>query len=648
MRTGQAAAPRAGRALAALFLGAAILLYPFAQALAEGRVALVLGNDQYHTLSDLPNAKNDAISIAENLEILGFDVLLGVNASKAKTEELLAAFYERTKSAESAVFYYAGHGIQVDGKNYLIPVDARINTADDVVPQTVQLNDLLAGLSESDAFKIVLLDACQNNPLPPDSGIMGDGLAPAPDLSGFLIGYATQPGKVAYDGAGRNSPYATALLAHMNTRGLEVLPMLSQVNHDVRATTGGGQIPYVQFSIKPEFYFYPGEAEQDGPEIRLWRLAAKHSDDELLQIYLERYPEGRYSQEARSLLTAATPVGVSAGDAAAAGIPEELLWSLATESRNRELIDYYLRRFPQGKYRIFAERLAKSLDEPAEDAGPELLCQRFATHPHDETATVSGVSLAKLSANADAAISACGKALQAHPDNPQYQALLARSYAAKGDIANAVRHYTPAAEAGNNRALVSLGLLYEAGQGVPRDPAKAVELYERAVAQQSDDGAINLAVALFEGRGVERNVRRAIELLTAASERGSARATYNLAVLAKDGVTGSPEDAPELFLRAARQGYPAGYYAAAALYDEGVGAPKSPDAAAENLLLALGTDNGETLEQLSAGASRWSRDTIKAMQQAFQESGYYDAAIDGLPGPKFSEALRLWRLLGPA
>ncbi|WP_210202875.1 caspase family protein [Hartmannibacter diazotrophicus] len=635
--------------MAAAFLLVAMLcgLEP---ARAAERVALVIGNSAYASLNTLPNARNDAEAIAGTLKHLDFEVLLGVDIGREEMRTTIDRFREIARGASIAAVYYAGHGIQISGKNYLVPTDAVIHSADDVVATTVRFDDLLAELGRLDAFKIVFLDACQNNPLSSELGAFPDGLAPPPDVSGFLIGYATQPGKVAYEGAGRNSPYATALLTRMTARGVEVLPMLSKVNQDVRAQTGGWQVPYVQFSIKPEFYFAPGGREETDPETRLWHLATQQNDQDLLGIYLQRYPEGRFAEDARSLMAKDIGSAPALADKARPSPPadaKEVLWSLIIDSRSRDLADLYLSRYPDGPHAGEARRLAASLvSDDVVSATPELLCERLATHPNDATANVSGVSLDRLARNADTAIAACAKAAERNDENAHYKALLARSYAAKGNVADAVANYQAAAAVGDTRALVSLGLLHEAGQGVPRDRAKAVSLYEEAVAKGSSDGAINLAVALYKGQGGTRDVPRAIELLKKASADGAARATYNLGVFAKDGIEGTPEEAAGLFVKAADQGYAAGAVSAAALYDEGAGVARSPETAADLLLRAVGTDDGETLEKLGSEARNWSPETIRRIQQRLADAGYYSAEVDGQPGPKFMAALRDWRLFG--
>ncbi|POF34537.1 caspase family protein [Roseibium marinum] len=614
------------------------------------RMALIIGNSNY-TSEKLPNARNDAESIATTLRTLDFDVRLVLDATRDRFLGEIEEFAEDTlrRNASVVLVYYAGHGVQLAGKNYFIPVDAHISDVDSLVDQSVQFDELLNLIGKSSSFKMIFLDACQNNPFQGRIDSVGVGLAPPPDVSGFLIGFATQPGKVAFDGAGKNSPYTSALLANMHAPGQEVLSVLAEVNRYVRKDTGGAQVPYVQFSVKPEFYFLPGEKAEQDVEVRLWKLAAQQADPELIDLYMQRYPEGRYAGEARTLLEKAGSnlAGLGTRNPKSRDTLEDEIWTNALASRNGSLLEYYIERFPNGRNLQQAKEIVTQI-APDDEANitPAELCRQFATHPNDATIIYRGVSLDRLAKNSAAATKACESAVRTFPEDPHYKALLARAYAAGGDTDRAIDFYKQAALAGNTRALVSLGLFYELGQGVPKNLATARALFEEAYSHGSTDGAINLAVSLYSGTGGARDVARAITLLEFASSEGAARATFNLGVFAKEGINKSAENAVAYFELAARQGYAEGALAAAAIYDEGFHTDKSPQKASELLLSALTTDNGEILSKVAADADSWSLDTIMAVQLRMKTAGYYDGALDGVPGPRFNRGLELWRLYG--
>src|SRR5579863_6959825 len=618
-----------------------------APALAETRIALVIGNGNYRAVPALTNPPNDAKDVAAELQSLGFKVTLGTDLDLVGMEGAIAEFAPAAAKADVSLFYYGGHGLQVAGRNYLIPVDAALHDEQDIEQQTVHFDEVMKAQAQGQGLHLVFLDACRTNPLKDASPAMhSDGLARVGDAAGFLIAYATQPDNVAYDGAGRNSPFAQGLLGHMATVGEDISSMMIDVRKDVIATTGGAQVPWENSSLTRQFYFAPGEAAQGSPETMLWQLGAGQKDPNLLHIYLDRYPEGAHVADARALVEEIGKKGAAAP--VAKEDVEDLLWGLAKSGRERPLVELYLARYPAGAHVQEAKVLLASLQDAKDaDAPAGILCQRFATHPRDATANFPGVDLTTLTRNAEAAIDACREAVAEHPNESHYVALLARAMAADGRRDEAISLYKRAAEAGDARAMVSLGLIYEAGDGLPKDVKAADDLYAKAAARGNADGAINLAVALMNGVGVDRDVPRAVTLLKGAAAVGSAIATYDLGVLADEGVNGDRSQALALFRQSASLGDPRGYLAAAILLDEGRGVGKDPAAAAEELLRGVAGDAGESFAQLTGKAASWSHDTLKAIEERLKTAGYYSGPIDGKGGAALAPALRQWRLLGP-
>ncbi|MGF9759330.1 caspase family protein [Microvirga sp. 0TCS3.31] len=624
--------------------------------MAERRVALVIGNGTYESLKPLRNPVNDAGDVASALKALGFEVMQGVNLNQLSMKDTLARFTRAAREADVSLFYYAGHGFQISSQNFLAPVDASLKTKDDVRHQTIDLRAILREFEGSPGVHLVFLDACRNNPLAASTDAaagLKDGLARIRNATGFLIAFATQEDKVAFDGGGRNSPFTQAVLSHMNTRGQDIASMMIAVRKDVIASTGGFQAPVEDVSLTSQFYFAPGSTVSASPETQLWQLAASTKDPELFRIYLDRYPEGAHVADVRALLnrevttTASRSSDPARSAPSAENLSEETLWELVRRSRMRSLVEFYLARNPQGRYASEARDLlmalpkAGSIDEPSEVA-----CERLATHPRDATANTAGVLFTELAKNADAAIVACRKAAAAHPEMPHYIALLARAMAASNHRDEAVRLYRDAAERGNLRAMVSLALILETGDGLPKDVKGAITLYERAAAAGSPDAAVNLAVALIKGAGIKRDVKRAVDLLERASRDGSAIATYNLGVLTQDGIAGAPSAALGYFQKAADLGDPRGYLAAAILLDEGRGVAKNPSEAARMLLQGVATDSGEALSQITLRSSNWAKETVRAVQSHLKQSGYYSGPITGQGSPAFSTALRRWRNVG--
>ena len=228
------------------------------------RVALVIGNGAYRggEIAELANPGNDARAVAGKLRGLGFAVVQGLDLDEdafwAKVEEFAA----RTKGAEAALLFYAGHGVQVDGENYLIPVDAgSLESKADLRRATLKLDDVLEMMGGEK--NLVFLDACRNNPLGRGLRSRGNGqgmAAVSVESLGreFLIAYAAAKGQTAADGEGGNSPYTQALLKHLGTPGVSVDDMLTKVTREVAALTGRKQIPWKNSSLEELFYFAPG------------------------------------------------------------------------------------------------------------------------------------------------------------------------------------------------------------------------------------------------------------------------------------------------------------------------------------------------------------------------------------------------------
>ena len=612
--------------------------------LAEKRLAFVVGNSAYENVGSLDNPINDALDISVALEGLGFDVILGSDVDRVQMHEAIARFAGAAKFADVVMFYYAGHGFQVSGENFLVPVDADLNSINDLQTQTIPLTDILGAMENSPGLKLVVLDACRDNPFGVGLETMpgaGNGLARVGTSANFMFVYATQPDNVAYDGTGRNSFFTEAMLDHIYTPGQDISELMISVRRDVLAATGGRQVPWENSSVTRSFRF-DNSPETVSEETLLWQVAAKERDGNLMQLYVDRYPQGAHVADVTAFLDTGENTRSLGGRAEEKEPEAERLWTLARRSRMRPLLEFYLERYPSGANFQDVERLL-ALIPRAEDATPAGVCQRLATHPRDATASTSGSSFDRLRQNALTAIQACAAAAAQSPDLPHLTALLARATAASGDLERAVQLYTIASDRGDLRAMVSLAQLTERGNGVPQDLNAALMLYERAAKAGSADAMINLAITLFEGTQVPQNASRAIILLRRAADGGSAKALFNLGVLAQDNAVGEPADALGYFQRAAKDGEIQGYQAAAILLDEGRGVPRDPMKAANMLLRGVAEDSGGLLEHLTKSTKDWSRDTIVEVQKRLKAAGYYVSAIDGLPGPNFTGSLTRWR-----
>jgi uncharacterized caspase-like protein len=333
-----------------------------ASALVEGKkVALVIGNSAYAHAVTLPNPVSDSKLIGETLRKAGFSVIDGSDLNKVDMGRLLDEFTEAAYDADVAVVYYAGHGLQVDGRNYLIPIDAELQKAAQLQTRTIPVDDVLAALPPDPAVGVIILDACRDNPLARTlaaalpvsrSSSMGAGLAPVlangvtHDAGGLLIAYATDPGAVAYDGKEAHSPYTTALAKHLTTPGLEIQSALTRVRAEVSEVTAGAQRPWHNASLAREVFIGGNAPEAKSPppqgaiastpqstgesgvdwtvEQKLWDEASKRNTIAHYELYLSEFPEGRFASIARLNLDQLKEAGAvqtaSAGTTGEAGL----------------------------------------------------------------------------------------------------------------------------------------------------------------------------------------------------------------------------------------------------------------------------------------------------------------------------------------
>jgi tetratricopeptide (TPR) repeat protein len=239
------------------------------------RVALVIGNGAYKAAGALENPAKDAGAIAKSLKTMGYEVSEGIDLNRADMTKLIGTFLRNATNAKIAVLFYAGHGIQIDGKNYLLPVDARIANGAELTADMTDLDTILAGLDDQIRTNIVILDACRDNPTAESvtkvagvsrSVAVRSGLAAPAGLgkgatlgAGTLLAFATAPGQVALDGDGDNSPFSAALSRHISTPGLEIQQVLTRVRAEVVAATKSKQVPWSNSSLLGEVFLVGGK-----------------------------------------------------------------------------------------------------------------------------------------------------------------------------------------------------------------------------------------------------------------------------------------------------------------------------------------------------------------------------------------------------
>lgn len=323
MRMNHAGAKRSAASFIAIFTIMLACLTSPLPAAAEERVALVIGNSAYERLPQLKNPSNDSADIAKSFERLGFNVTLVQNASFEQFRHALLDFGRAASGADMAVLYYAGHGIEVAGENWVLPVDTAPAREADVSTDAIALRQVMLSVSNAKTLGLIILDACRNNVFPnmrrADATRGVDrGLAPIDPAENVLVAYAARDGTTARDGNGRNSPFTEALLRHLETPGLELEFMFRNVRDDVWSATNGEQQPFLYGSLsKDEVYLKEGsastqtaEAKPVAPEETIdagdltWSFVRSTSDVDTLRRFTDQFPTSPRAADARVRIAA--------------------------------------------------------------------------------------------------------------------------------------------------------------------------------------------------------------------------------------------------------------------------------------------------------------------------------------------------------
>jgi hypothetical protein len=488
---------------------------------AEKRVALVIGNSAYRAAPVLPNPAADAKSISDTLLSLGFFVVGGgaeLDLDKPGFEAALREFGNQLVGADVALFYYAGHGVETHGLNYLVPVDANPADEADVFAQMTATSAILDQMEKSGTrVNLLLLDACRNNPFG-GRGVnsTSGGLAQMPAPPGTLISFATQPRSVALDGDDGHSPYTSALVEAMQHPGFGLFKTFNEVGLAVEKATHGQQLPWLSSSpINTAFYFAGKPAIKPAPAAGIEQARLSPSD----------------LDPRRDLVTdcdrlAATPYDSGRAPDLPGVALEKINVAAATSACNDAMARYPgVTRFVFEAGRVATARKdfgeAQRLYEKAAAAGHALAMSNIGViYEGDEGMPVNYAEAARW----------FGKAVAAGEPVAMINLgwLYESGHGVKKDYAEARRLYEGAVKAGVAPAMNNLGLLYENGQGVSRDYAQARSLFEQGAAL-GDANAMNSLGGLYkDGEGVPRNARVAREWFEKAAALGSPEAKQNL------------------------------------------------------------------------------------------------------------------------
>jgi uncharacterized caspase-like protein len=485
------------------------------QANAAARVALVIGNGEYRYSKPLPNPVNDAHDVADALEQLDFTVIRVFNGDFGKIREGIRTFNAEIEHADIGLIYYAGHGMELGGENWMIPVDAELKTDRDLFGEAIGLKTILQAVSRAGSLGLVILDSCRDNPFAARmtrtklTRSVDRGLARVEPTSNVLVAYAAKDGTTATDGDGRNSPYTAALLKHLGTRGLEVSFVFRKVRDDVMAATGRRQQPFVYGSLSSKAIYL-------------------RAPDPVPQASSVAAQPGAAVAAPSAAQSAVPPAAASAGTAPDI---DGTVWESISRSTDAALFENFLRQFPrsprggEAQARLAALQAGGACDQLSAEA-PRVARER----------AVTMVESAKSKADPEAARRACESAIAAFPDVTRYLVQGGRAAEANKDYAKARELYEKASDRGSRTAMVSLAALYESDlTGEPSYP-KARSLYQKAVELGEPSAATRLARMYEAGHGLGQNPAQAREWYRKAAALGDTQAMARLADIYERGL----------------------------------------------------------------------------------------------------------------
>jgi len=408
---------------------AALFVLPLSAgtALAQKRVALVIGNSTYQSVARLANPINDAAAIAQMFKNAGFDsVTMRRDLGVLEFKRALREFLDAAQDAEIAVMYYAGHGIQVGDMNYMIPVDARLATENDVQDETVSLDRIMMSLQPAKRLRLVLLDSCRENPflnrmkVSKATRSLGRGLARVEPENNTLVAYAAKGGQIAQDGAGENSPFTSALLKHLAVPGLDVRLALGRVRDEVLKSTANKQEPFVYGSLGGEsISLVPAPVQAASEPLSDikgdYELVERIGTRKAWEAFLASHKEGLYAELARAQLAKLTQGGgkatvVDTGNSHAGLAPIELTpppkpnptpsrdridWDLIRDTGDRAKLRDFIAKYPSSPLAETAKSRLDALDRAAQERDEKARAEQEAARRAEEARRLEGEAARK-------------------------------------------------------------------------------------------------------------------------------------------------------------------------------------------------------------------------------------------------------------
>ena len=465
----------------------------------QPRYALIIGNEQYE-IGALRNPINDARSMASSLMQSGFETKLLENVSASEFETGITNFLNDLPKGAIGLFYYAGHAIQRDGRNYLLPIDVKAESADTIIGKSIDAARVVERFHKSGVdFSIFILDACRNNPFLTDDAEQGRGLASMESDAGeTLIGFATQAGEVAYDGTGPNSPYTGALINEINKPGKDILDVFRSVRRSVRVWTNGQQRPFISASIERKFAFKK-PATTAAPKIAIGDLTLQTVRPVVERIWWDVIQESPVPGDFRNFVN---------------HFPES---ENVVQARNLvlelEQSDQSVRGIVFANFSVPEER--RSVHGLSAVVTP---CDIVAGDPDDPRRITDGVPWGLV--NVRQGLQECSAALAMDPTDPRLLHLMGRLLDIQGRYGEAEQFYRLASSLNYNASLVNLGFMFVSAKGRDRDYEQALKLYRQAADLGNLRARTNIGEMFERGWFVERNLDEAILWYDLAAQNG--------------------------------------------------------------------------------------------------------------------------------
>ncbi|MDO6966763.1 caspase family protein [Rhizobium alvei] len=554
-----------GRRLSLVIVAVTLVAATVDIAEAAKRVALLIGNQEYRSTTPLRNPANDVELMRKTFLDAGFDdVEVAIDLDLVTMRKTLRAFEDKADGAEIAVLYYSGHGMEMNGTNYLIPTDAVLRSDKDVEDEALPLDRAERSLNGATKLKLVILDACRNNPfidaMATSSGTRAiqRGLAKVePEGADTLVAYASRAGTVALDGAGVNSPFAEALSKYLAQPGVDVRIAFGQVRDEVVKVTQRKQEPFVYGSLGGAQIFLsikelnitinktetkPEKKEETAPNgissaAADWQNIKDLADKELLEAFIAKHgADPVYKMLAQKKLKL-----LAEAEAKAEVSADQIAWEALKGSTDIAALKRFIERYPESKFRPEAE-VAIGMMAPVQNptisdaakASPAARdCYLLAAEPQSLPG-FPGVYMARI--DAKRALTACAQAVNEYPEDGMLVNLLGRAHEADRNFTEARRNYEKAAKLGDLYAQTNLGWFAVYGLDGPIDAAKGRDLFEKAAKSGNHAAEAALGYLYRNGQGVDQSDAEAIKWYEKAARQGNAVALGNLGWFYREGV----------------------------------------------------------------------------------------------------------------